>query len=398
MPSVLVVNENHLQRTPDGKCWSKGIVDYSVFARPLGTFDKVFVAIRVEDVDIKDSDYIHICTGDGVEILPLPDYKGAFGYIKVLCKFRKLMKKYCKMVDCAIVRTPNAISFQCLKFIKKRMPYAIEVSGDPWEHMAPGEYKSKFRPLIRCMWTNGLRRVCLSANGVSYVTKDALQRRYPCRAILERDSDNYFTTYYSTVSLNTQLKYEAKEYTQKKSFKLIHISNAFTTYGKGQMECIEAVSLLVKSGIDVSIDFVGEGPLKEEFIRYSEKYGVPDRVNFVGRLNSKEKVWDALRNADIFVFPTHSEGLPRVVIESMYVGTPVVATNVGGIPELLESECIFDVGDVNKIYEILSNLFGNPSQLNELSETGIKKSLEYTEDVLQARRIEFYKKLKHLCV
>ncbi len=66
MPSVLVVNENHLQRTPDGKCWSKGIVDYSVFARPLGTFDKVFVAIRVEDVDIKDSDYIHICTGDGV--------------------------------------------------------------------------------------------------------------------------------------------------------------------------------------------------------------------------------------------------------------------------------------------------------------------------------------------
>lgn len=395
MTKVLVVNENHLQKTPDGKYWSSGIVDYSVFKRPLDVFDQILVAIRATDVIEKDANYVHLCNGDGVEILPLPDYSGVLGYLKKYFQFNKLVKDYCKRADCAIVRTPNAISFQLLRVINKNIPYVLEVAGDPWIHMAPGEYPSKFRPLIRRMWTDGLKKYCLKANGVAYVTKEALQKAYPCRAIRNGESKQYFTSSYSTVSINGNNKYEPKKYEKKDRYKLIHVANAFTTYSKGHKECIEVLARLKKCGLDVSIDFIGEGPLKGEFQDYAKKCGVDDSIKFIGRFNNKEDVWQALREADLFLFPTHSEGLPRVVIESMFVGTPCVSTNVGGIPELLDADCITDVGDVESMYSIVSRMLNNPNEMSEKSRIGIERASDYTEDVLQARRTAFYRKLRN---
>lgn len=397
MAKVLVVNECHLQRTPDGRCWSNGIVDYSVFSRPLSVFDEVLVAIRVKDIVRKDVDYIHQCNGKNVHILPIPDYAGVSGYLKNILNVTRLIVKYCDMADCAIVRTPSAISNQFLKVIRRKVPYVLEVSGDPWKHMAPGEYKSPFRPFIRRIWTHNLKKDCMRANGVAYVTESVLQKKYPCRAIVDNRNKEYFTTHYSTVSINENMEYEPKNYKKRSHYRLVHIANAFTTYGKGHKEAIIIVKHLNAAGFDTHIDFVGDGPLRAEFESFSRKYGIEDKVHFIGRLKSKEEVWKVLRKADLFLFPTHSEGLPRVVIESMYVGTPCVSTNVGGIPELIQEKYISEVGDVRCMYKIVKHLFMNPSQMSELSKLGIEKAKGYTESVLQARRSMFYQKLKDLC-
>lgn len=394
---MLVVNECHLQRTPDGNCWSNGIVDYSVFSRPLSVFNEVLIAIRVKDVVTKDADFVHQCNGKNVHILPIPDYSGASGYLKNIQEVMRLIMRYCNMADCAIIRTPSALSMQFIKVIHGKIPYVLEVSGDPWKHMAPGEYKSPFRPFIRRLWTISLKADCMRANGVAYVTENVLQRSYPCRAIVEGDSKEYFTSHYSTVSINDQLIYEPKNYEKKTLFKLIHVANAFTTFGKGHKEAIMVVKHLNDAGFDTHIDFIGDGPLKCEFKEFSRKHGVENKVSFIGRLQNKEGVWNALRAADLFLFPSHSEGLPRVVIESMYVGTPCVSTNVGGIPELLQEECISEVGDVKSMYKIVKGLFMNPAKMTELSKKGIEKAKDYTESVLQSRRTEFYKKLKYIC-
>lgn len=397
MTKVLIVNENHIQRTPDGKCWSNGIVDYSVFHRYLEVFDEVLVAVRITDVIERDEKFVHLCSGEGVIILPIPDFTGARAFFKNRHKVIEIIKSYCKMVDCAIIRTPSAISFQFLKYVDGKIPYALEVATDPWVWLAKGEQKFLLRPFIRYYWTYSLKKYCMKSNGVSYVTKEALQRSYPCRAIIKGETKDSFSTYYSTVSICGNIRFDAKEYVRKKPFKLIHIANAFTTYSKGHRECIDVVSRLIQDGLDVSIDFVGDGPLKSEFEEYASKKNIKDKVRFVGRLNSKEAVLKALRESDLFLFPTHSEGLPRVVIESLYVGTPCISTNVGGIPELLEPECITDVGDIERMYSILSDLINNPEKMIKLSKKGIDKASEYTEEILQLKRVEFCRKLKSLC-
>ena len=81
----------------------------------------------------------------------------------------------------------------------------------------------------------------------------------------------------------------------------------------------------------------------------------------------------------------------------MHVGTPCVATNVGGILELIDKEYITDVGDVNSLFSITKELLENPKKMTEISKDLIDKSKKYTEQELNKRRYAFYKKLQNLC-
>ena len=60
MGNVLVINECHLQKTPDGKYWSNGIADYELLSRYLDVFDEVLVAVRVVKVEVKSRDYTEL--------------------------------------------------------------------------------------------------------------------------------------------------------------------------------------------------------------------------------------------------------------------------------------------------------------------------------------------------
>lgn len=76
---------------------------------------------------------------------------------------------------------------------------------------------------------------------------------------------------------------------------------------------------------------VGDGPEKEHMITHLQHH---PRVSFVGGV-SKDKVGDYFNQADVYVFPTQKEGYGLVALESMACGTPVVASNVGGVPEIV---------------------------------------------------------------
>jgi glycosyltransferase involved in cell wall biosynthesis len=81
-----------------------------------------------------------------------------------------------------------------------------------------------------------------------------------------------------------------------------------------------------------SLDLVGGGPEETACRALAEKLGIADRVRFLGYRND---VAPALAAAQLFVLSTRSEAFPRSVLEAMRAGLPVVASNVGGLPEII---------------------------------------------------------------
>ena len=94
---------------------------------------------------------------------------------------------------------------------------------------------------------------------------------------------------------------------------------------------IEAIARLENSGLIV----VGDGPVLKFLQGLARRLGVSDRVYFAGR-RSKTETLALMAACDIFVLNSTYEGFPHVVLEAMSLGLPVIATAVGGIPEIVQ--------------------------------------------------------------
>lgn len=396
---ALVVVDGHLVKTPDGKVWSSKIYNYHFFERYLYVFDEIRVAIRIKEVE-SNKGYPNLCSGKNVEFYSIEEFKGPKEYIKKYLKIKNKIKESFKGCNCAIFRIPSTVGYQFLnQFRKTKLPFAIEVVVDPWDFAAPGNLNTPLRPFIRTIWTNKLKKACMIANGVSYVTKYALQERYPSYSKKNGETSDYFESYYSSVDIPNNYFGTPKKYEKnKKNYKIVHITNNIGNYVKGHIELIDAVSILKSKDIKVDVDFVGDGDLVEKFKKHSIKQGVKNQIRFVGKLSNSQDVRKKLLESDLFVFPSHAEGSPRVLIEAMAVGLPCISTNINGIPELLDSNFLIEVGKTDMLAEKIKMLITNNHLMENQSERNIQVAKNYSESKLQIKRNEFYRKLKNLAV
>ncbi|MGH7603727.1 MAG: glycosyltransferase [Gemmatimonadaceae bacterium] len=104
---------------------------------------------------------------------------------------------------------------------------------------------------------------------------------------------------------------------------------------KGTAAVIESLSLLEVHYPTISLDVVGDGDALSEFKNIAAQSGVANRVRFHGKVDHAA-VMALLKNADLFCFPTtSSEGFPKVVVEALACGLPVVSTPVSVLGQLI---------------------------------------------------------------
>lgn len=147
---------------------------------------------------------------------------------------------------------------------------------------------------------------------------------------------------------------------------------------KGQIYLVEACGKLKQKGIVFECHFVGDGPDEEMLRQKVAELNIEDDVIFHGRV-PRSKVIEALSNADVVVTPSvptndgRREGIPVALMEAMAFGIPVVASDLSGIPELVdrdESGILVPPGDVDAIASALEKLANDPELRAELGAKG----------------------------
>src|SRR6185312_4175700 len=107
---------------------------------------------------------------------------------------------------------------------------------------------------------------------------------------------------------------------------------------KGLKELLEAVAQLKRTRPNISLACIGEGPMDAQVRSLSELPGNSGTFRTLGAQTSTA-IAEWLAASNVFCLPSYSEGCPNVVLEALACGRPVVATNVGGIPEILSPDC-----------------------------------------------------------
>ena len=97
---------------------------------------------------------------------------------------------------------------------------------------------------------------------------------------------------------------------------------------------IEALAIASKSRPDVHLVIVGDGPCRADLEQLTASLGLRDRVHFMGRRDDVDSI---VRNADICAMSSDWEGMPLFALEAMAAAKPLVATRVGGMPEIVAS-------------------------------------------------------------
>jgi len=133
---------------------------------------------------------------------------------------------------------------------------------------------------------------------------------------------------------------------------------------KGFRYLLTATHELIKQGIRIEVELVGDGDERDSLERLAKKLEISDRVKFLGWLPPNQ-VQDTMKKATILVHPSIGLGdaVPTVIKEAMALGTPVVASNVAGIPELLDGgRCgkLVPPQDSHALADAIKILLANP--------------------------------------
>lgn len=163
---------------------------------------------------------------------------------------------------------------------------------------------------------------------------------------------------------------------------------------KGQGVLLEAIREMRVSDHDVTLIFVGDGPLRGQLELEVKRLNLEKSVVFAGH---QEPSYDFTNMMDIFVLPSLHEGIPMVLLEALALRRPVIATRVGGIPEVVShgiSGLLVNPADADELSSSIRALIKDSNKAAAFGEAGRRKvEREFGAENMAARTANMYRSL-----
>jgi N-acetyl-alpha-D-glucosaminyl L-malate synthase BshA len=173
---------------------------------------------------------------------------------------------------------------------------------------------------------------------------------------------------------------------------LVHVSNFRPV--KRPIDCVEILARVKKEVPGVRLVMVGDGPERSATSFRAEQLGVKDDTIFVGK---RANIADYLGVSDIFLLPSELESFGLAALEAQACELPVIATRIGGIPEVVtdgESGFLSEIGDVEKMSGDVLRLLGDDDLRTAFGARGRELAIQrYEIDKIIPHYIAFYEKV-----
>lgn len=335
---------------------------------------------------VKDQDALQFTqlTHPAFRFVEVPNFKS------IRTKFRQkeakeIIEQAVQDHDIIIVRLPSANGVIAKKIAEKLgKPVLVEVVACVFDALWNYDWRGK---LLAHYKMYQYKKHIQSATHVIYVTEKFLQRRYPTNGKSIGCSDVVLKNLDNTILEKRLLKIE----TMPNKIVLGTVAAIDVPY-KGQADVIKTLKSLKEQGIsNIYYKIVGQG----DSTRLSELINVLDLKEQVEVLGSlpHDKVFDFLDSLDIYIQPSKQEGLPRSVVEAISRACPVLATDIAGLPELVNRESLFNAGSIFQLEKLLKSIRELP--LKHWAEENFNRSRDFQVDILNQKRIDFYNIFKH---
>ena len=362
------------------------------FAKYLFIFDEV----RVLGEDIKenlDSKKLVKISLDGLSVRILPRNRSIKDFRNDK-QIKRALRDEIKSAQAIIIKPLSRKGIMAIKIAEKlHKPYMIEMTGDI--HNALMQSPSKIRRMYAPILYRQIKHTIRNCKYGLYVSKDYLQGEYPIKGKMCGCSDVVLDK--SDVSV-LERRLEKIDRMQPDDTVQLALIGFYQGNGKGVDTAIRALGRLPEN-FHLSVLGNGTEESRKKWYEYARKYNVNNsRLHFPEPLPSAHDVLLWLDDYDFFVFPTRSEGLPRVLVEAISRGCPCFATNICTMPELLPSECLFQLDDDKKLADLLRLHVADKEWMKQAARINFEHAKDYDVDILKTRRNKFLTEFKEYCI
>lgn len=319
-------------------------------------------------------------------------YGTTFKFETVNVSLSLLRKPFEHKVDLVHVHSVNPVAeLAALRYVRKRrVPLVVTYHGDPQESFGALARRAAVKLYIEFL----LDKVLSSADIIVS----------PSRIFL--NSSRFLGKYEGKIVIvpnGIVLRDFTIPYLKEECKQIVGLEGNIILF-VGRLDRRKGPEVLVKAFVEVLRDvpraklvIVGTGPLRATLARFSKSLGIDDRVRFAGFIEDGYKPF-YYRSADVFVLPSvmSSEIFGIVNLEAMASGTPIIASNIGGIPDVVEDGkegLLVPPNDPSALARAITGLLMNEELRNRMSQQALRKVGRFSWGKIAEKTEMIYKQL-----
>lgn len=383
MKELLFCHDGPMMVDAEGNCYPQSL-NQKVLSRYSLLAEQFSLITRTTLVESNHSSKVKLDKMQ-LRIVECPNLASLAGMFFAQKQVRKILTSAMKDKDSVIIKLPSHIGNLAIPMVRSmKIPYLIELVTCPFDALWNHSWKGRLlAPWMYFMTRHHVKH----ADFVLYVTDEFLQKRYPAKGTSIGCSDVDLPASDEEVLRQRLRKIDQLDPEKKQ---IIGTVGAIDVKFKGQQYVIAALGKLKQQGFtNFEYQIVGGG--NPSYLNaVACKWNVSDQVKILGSM-PHDQIFCWMKQIDCYIQPSRQEGLPRALIEAMSMALPCWGARTAGIPELLDSQCVF--GNSSHTSSDISVCLLNFDRLQWKAQAirNFQKAKQYQASVLDEKRTAFFR-------